>query len=252
MKPSNKGVIMGFSLKVKEDAMVASGRHCCLCHKFCGLKIEIHHIKPRADGGADTFQNAIPLCFDCHADMRTYDAKHPKGTKYTEAELTRFRDDWYQKVSNSSGVPSGNAVAETDKLIYRRLLSILPWEGSLSFIYTNNFAGFSFQTSRLDDLYTFEHECNNPTFEFIDTDLESAKANLLNQIRHFARLIGYNTFPTHTSGWNEVPPEWETEDYERFNKVVNEIHDSAASVCTLYKELTRMGARKLGIVPGLS
>lgn len=78
---------MGFSQKIKEDIMVACGRHCCLCHKFCGLKIEIHHIKPQSEGGSDTLENAIPLCFDCHADMRSYDAKHPKGTKYTEKEF---------------------------------------------------------------------------------------------------------------------------------------------------------------------
>ncbi|WP_394136490.1 HNH endonuclease [Aliivibrio fischeri] len=243
---------MGFSVKIKEDAMVASGRHCCLCHKFCGIKIEIHHIKPRAEGGPDTLQNAIPLCFDCHADMRTYDAKHPKGTKYTEGELTRFRDDWFQKVRGSAGVQLGNAVAETDKLIYEKLLATLPWEGSLSFISTNNFAGFSFNTDSLNQLYAFEYLCSTPTFEFIDSDLEGAKANLLNQIRNFSRLIGYNTFPTNNSGFNHVPPEWERENPQHFDNVVNDIHNSASAVCNIYKDLTRMATRKLGIVAGLS
>ena len=31
--------------------------------------MELHHIKQVAYGGEDTFENCIPLCFDCHADM---------------------------------------------------------------------------------------------------------------------------------------------------------------------------------------
>jgi hypothetical protein len=41
---------MGFPDKIREEALVRSGRHCCLCHKFCGTKIEAHHIKLVADG----------------------------------------------------------------------------------------------------------------------------------------------------------------------------------------------------------
>lgn len=242
---------MGFSPKVKEDAMVACGRHCCLCHKFCGMKIEIHHIRPRAEGGTDTLENVIPLCFDCHADMRTYDAKHPKGTKYTESELTRFRDIWFQKVKASGGVKSSDSVAETDKMIYLKLINVLPWEGSLSFISTNNFAGFSFRTASLFDLDNFECLCRNPAFEFIDSDLEGAKADLLNQVRYFQNLIGKNTFPTRNLGLNHVPPEWEIENPQHFDSVVNEIHNSAEEICSKYQSLTRMAARKLGVVAGL-
>jgi 5-methylcytosine-specific restriction endonuclease McrA len=64
---------MGFSDGVREQALTACGRHCCICHKFSGLKMELHHIVHRSEGGQDTFENCIPLCFDCHGDMRSYD-----------------------------------------------------------------------------------------------------------------------------------------------------------------------------------
>lgn len=67
-RDSIREVRMSFPQKVKEDVFVASQRHCCLCHKFCGVKIEIHHIVLASEGGRDTFDNAIALCFDCHAD----------------------------------------------------------------------------------------------------------------------------------------------------------------------------------------
>lgn len=89
---------MSFSKEIKIKSMVASGRCCCICHKFCGNNMEVHHIKARADGGQDTFENAIPLCFDCHAEVRQYDPKHPKGIKFTEKELIMHRDQWYNEV----------------------------------------------------------------------------------------------------------------------------------------------------------
>ena len=46
---------MGFSDTVAARALVASGRCCCICHKFCGTKIELHHIKQRAYEAEDTF-----------------------------------------------------------------------------------------------------------------------------------------------------------------------------------------------------
>lgn len=60
--------------------------------------MEVHHIKARAEGGQDIYENAIPLCFDCHAEVRQYDPKHPKGIKFTEKELIMHRDEWYRKV----------------------------------------------------------------------------------------------------------------------------------------------------------
>ena len=89
---------MAFPDDVKIKALLSCGRKCCICHKFCGNNMEIHHIRPRAQGGEDTFENAIPLCFDCHAEVGQYNPHHPKGTKYSEKELIGHRDNWYQKV----------------------------------------------------------------------------------------------------------------------------------------------------------
>lgn len=91
-----------FSDEIKLKAMVACGRRCCICHKFCGNNMEVHHIRAKADGGADTFENAIPLCFDCHAEVRQYDPKHPKGIKFSEKELILHRDRWYATIKSGS------------------------------------------------------------------------------------------------------------------------------------------------------
>ena len=89
---------MGFPQSVSDAALAACGRRCCICHKFCGTKIELHHIIQVADGGEDTLENCIPLCFDCHADMGRADPRHNKGKKYSEKELIIHRDNWYKSV----------------------------------------------------------------------------------------------------------------------------------------------------------
>jgi hypothetical protein len=89
------GEKMGFPPEVVERVLVACDRCCCICHKFCGTKIELHHIVQDADGGDNTFDNCIPLCFDCHAEVKAYNPHHPKGRKFTEGELIQHRDKWY-------------------------------------------------------------------------------------------------------------------------------------------------------------
>ncbi len=91
---------MGFSNQIKEKAYIASARRCCVCKKFKGRNIEVHHIVQKADGGKDTYENAIPLCFDCHAEAGHYNPRHPKGARYSPSELRAHRDAWYKVVAD--------------------------------------------------------------------------------------------------------------------------------------------------------
>jgi len=240
---------MPFPLNVKEEALVACGRCCCICHKFCGTKIEVHHIQEVSEGGDNGLDNAIPLCFDCHADMRSYDFKHPKGNKYSQSELKRHRDIWFEKVKGNIGLANRAEVVETDKNVYQLLVKILPWDGSINFIRTNDFAGWSFELARLDDLHEFVHQCKNPAFEFIDPDLEGLRASLLQLIGSFNWTIATETFPIQNVKRNSVPEEWEYEQPERFEEVVSKIHKTADQIVETYGSLVRTATRKLGILP---
>ncbi len=240
---------MPFPPDAKEDALVLCGRCCCICHKFCGTKIEVHHIREESEGGDDTIDNAISLCFDCHADMRSYDHKHPKGNKYTESELRRHRDSWYERIKGNIGVADRGTVVETDKRVYELLVKTLPWDGSISFIRTNNFAGFPFENVRLGDLHEFEHQCTNPAFEFIDPDIEALRATLLELIDDFTTTITTETFPTQNVEWNSVPDEWKDEQSERFRRVVTELHSTAERIVETNDSLVKTATRKLGILP---
>jgi HNH endonuclease len=93
-----KGECIPFSHTVRDEALVAAARHCCVCHRYKGVKVEVHHIIPESKGGASDRDNAITLCYDCHADAGHYNLNHPRGTKFSPAELRRHRDQWHEMV----------------------------------------------------------------------------------------------------------------------------------------------------------
>jgi len=103
---------MGFSQKVADEVLVRCGRHCCLCGMYAGTKIELHHIIQVADGGEDTVDNCIPLCLNCHAEVKAYNPHHPKGRKFTEAELRGHRDKCYAQHAISVSTNSSMEDAE--------------------------------------------------------------------------------------------------------------------------------------------
>jgi hypothetical protein len=83
-----------FGGKDVESLLVACHRRCCICHRFCGVKIEVHHIDPATAPASGRVGNAIPLCFECHAEVQHYNPKHPKGRKFTPGELRRHKEQW--------------------------------------------------------------------------------------------------------------------------------------------------------------
>ena len=93
---------MSFPTNIREKILIDSARHCCVCHRYKGVKIEVHHIKPKALGGEDTYDNAIALCFDCHSDAGHYNQKHPKGSKFSESELKKAKERWLCSVKENN------------------------------------------------------------------------------------------------------------------------------------------------------
>ncbi|MCR9202205.1 MAG: HNH endonuclease [Planctomycetaceae bacterium] len=85
---------MAFNRKEANQLLADCHRRCCICHKFCGVKMELDHMLPRADGGTDEIENAIPVCFECHAEIHAYNNAHPRGRKYRPEELQGHKKEW--------------------------------------------------------------------------------------------------------------------------------------------------------------
>lgn len=128
-------------------------RRCCICHRFCGVKIETDHMQPNADGGPDTIDNAIPVCFDCHAEIHSYNDQHPRGRKFRPDELRRHKDEWLRICREHPEVFSsalredsvGLLQALIDELEFQkvhrgetRVLSSVIWPSSITGVATTN------------------------------------------------------------------------------------------------------------------
>ena len=87
---------MAFDRSKVAKLLVECHRRCCICHRFCGVKMETDHIVSKDDLGSDDIHNAIPVCFECHAEIHSYNEKHPRGRKYTSEELKSHKEQWLQ------------------------------------------------------------------------------------------------------------------------------------------------------------
>lgn len=239
---------MSFTSEIKDKALAATGRCCSICHKFCGLKMELHHIVHKSEGGEDTFENCIPLCFDCHGDMRSYDHNHPKGTKYSKNELREHRNAWYRKVQQSPSQNYSEASANLDKALYYRIKELLPLNQAIRFARDGRIVCGSFPRSILDELDRFLDACNDPAFEFIDADLEALRSKLESDIDRFTNLAATNTWAFEKDLTRQIiPPEWKSEQPELLRKIAAEFVANGEEIGKTYDEIVRQVRRKLGI-----
>jgi len=90
---------MAFSEKIKDEVRKKAHYMCCMCKVFF---IDIHHIIPQAEDGPDSFDNAAPLCNNCH---RRYGnnpdhRKTIRGARNLWYELCeeRYKDNYSQPI----------------------------------------------------------------------------------------------------------------------------------------------------------
>lgn len=91
-----------FKDKDKIERLLWCDRHCCICETKCDVNIEFAHIGSRDNNDID---NAIPVCYDCHAKIGMYNAEHPRGNKFKIDELKRRREQIYEKYTSRYVAP---------------------------------------------------------------------------------------------------------------------------------------------------
>jgi hypothetical protein len=79
------------------------------------VKIELDHIIPQADPGSnDDIDNAIPVCFECHAEIHSYNDKHPRGRKFRPEELRKHREQWLTLCRQDPGTLVGRPTRDSE------------------------------------------------------------------------------------------------------------------------------------------
>lgn len=251
---------MGFPSTVANKALLACNRHCCICHKFCGPKIELHHIRQKAKGGKDSFDNCIPLCFDCHADMCKVDPMHPKGKNYTEEELRGHRDKWYAWVANSN-TEKGKEIYQDDVELFQKICSVFDsdmqyWLGKA------DLNGLQ-PVGKFEPLSHLLYNSEDPFFEFLNMELEERKMDLLHAIEKFVEFNSLNTFPIdagyapriwlYRKGYMRYEILMQNPDFQgsienarkQFENEGKELNNLASVVLNTYRTFSRFGRRAL-------
>lgn len=83
---------MAFSEKTKLEVKKKAMFQCCRCHE---INVDVHHIDWQRENGPDTFDNAAPLCPNCHRWFGDNPTK--------KAEIRMMRDNWYETVERMYG-----------------------------------------------------------------------------------------------------------------------------------------------------
>lgn len=235
-----------FSSEVKEKAMIACGRRCCLCHKFCGVGMECHHIVEAAQGGEDTFKNCIPLCFDCHAEVGHYNNKHPKGIKFSGNELRALRDRWYSKALSVESAHSPGSM-ELDKKLFRKIYQTLGGSAPMLHFRDDDYGNLYSQAiaQRLEDFHFF---MQMPEWEFHSPQMECSASDLRAAIAEYRKKAQGRVW-WESDGWAGVPREWEDTQEQRFDEAVATMNIAASVVWEAYCLFVREGRRILQVDP---
>lgn len=244
---------MGFKKEIKEKALLACKRHCVLCEKRKDLKMECHHITPQALGGDDSFDNCIPLCFDCHQEIGSYNPLHPKGNQFSTSELKKRRNDFYKRVKNGE-FPKQNtfpnhmgldrSIKKCDIEIIEKIKKEFSSE-NLKYYLTEYDLGNDYNIEVFNPLNNLFWQNNDPNFSFIDIELEKYKNNLLASIDKFITFRCLNTFPTKLG--TQAIKTWKNDNYtdEERSKINNEFNDLASNIWENYCSLIKVYKSKL-------
>ena len=147
-----------------ENLLVICNRCCCICHRFCGIKIEIDHIHQKSESKGDSIENAIPLCFDCHAEVHMYNNDHPKGRRYSSEELKLYKDRWIKICESNSNPlvsdmnPKNNILLSLmDELEFNKLIAK-----------SRNYVSIPFETNQ------FHEAINSGIISFLRNDIKES------------------------------------------------------------------------------
>ena len=235
-----------FPPEVKVKAMLACTRRCCLCRKIAGTKMECHHIIPREKGGPDTFDNCIPLCLECHAEVGHYNDKHPKGTKFSSAELQGHRDRWYSICRDGKGSEAPADFVELDQKLFNRLYEMLGGSKKMVHFRDHDYGnGYSVKVEhRIND---FSHETSLPQAEFYDEQMASALADLRAAIRAYDADCINRIW--HDGDWAHIPPEWNNSEkgMKRFDDAREVMNQSAAKVWEAFTQFVKTARLRLKV-----
>jgi len=129
-------------------------------------------------------------------------------------------------------------VFEHDLNVYKKILEILPSNGSILFIRQHDF-GASFEVDQLQDFYNFLEYSLRPEIRFIGKKLERLRKKLVDNTSVFNSYLGTHTWrlTSSNSRINKMKDPDEFSSDEEYSKEKEKINELSALVCQSYDDL---------------
>ncbi len=115
---------MPFNESIKRKVKERAHYRCCLCRKY--WVAHVHHIKPEAESGPNTEENAAPLCANCH-DLY---GGNPDKRKFIKDN----RDFWYDLCDKAS-TPDFRMICEIHEHVHKEVVTRQDLDNALRPLY---------------------------------------------------------------------------------------------------------------------
>ena len=170
-------------------------------------------------------------------------AANPKGKKVGQCDLQHQED-----VSLGCKTIYTQANHEYDKKVYKWLLRKLSWRQVREIDCKCN---SRIQPRKVTDyIFGFEEATNNPSFLFIDQELECLRIKLVGHVSRLSSILAFETFPLQSGAeCNEIPQELSYEHPKRFKEIISGIGEHTKGIVDTYRTLAQTASVKLGVLP---
>jgi hypothetical protein len=159
---------------------------------------------PTEAGGTDEIENAIPVCFECHAEIHSYNDKHPRGRKFLPEELRAHKEQWLEICDEQPEVLLG-AIRDADVGPLQALIDELDFNATAA----------SSEHHNIQDGVFHEHHCKFHEHEFLRAVHEGSISILRDEIRGLLleayRAMGAANVAIEAKGYHAINSEgWAT------------------------------------------
>jgi len=198
---------------VEAEVLTRSLRRCTLCFHLKGNLKKKHGQVAHLNGDRSNYA-LDNLAFMCLKHHTLFDSTTRQHKNYTLKEVKGARARLYDAIARGKHLsykknPSARQPGrETDTQTLDALVKLMTSTGTIDWLRGANFAGWSFEWSRLEGIETFFHQ-KGPEHEFIDNDLEKLRKTFYDAAKSLLVLLATETFPVGTGDRQSIPEDWE-------------------------------------------
>jgi hypothetical protein len=141
-----------------------------------------------------------------------------------------------------------NKTLKLDRNLFEKIRTEIIDENVVINLKGNSFSSYPFDINDIDFVHNILEQDKNPNFEFINTDLELLKEDLIKAIDKLHDSLNNNIFGTNirhpTKNFIGIPKEWKG---EKLQIARNEIENDENIIFDKYEKLIKTGRRILKI-----